>query len=102
MNATLPQHTIKTATVFPSLLPISMSVPEIMSIFGHAEPTQQEAQLQQPMVYHYIAAARTSEEPIDQSDAASAKDGEDRRSSVSSVDIDTKPVSHVSSRFLIE
>lgn len=56
-NTNQPPHSIKTAAVFPALLPLSVSLPQSSNAFGTLGSTGQDVQVLEPLVYSYIAAA---------------------------------------------
>jgi hypothetical protein len=100
MTSPLLPHSVKRATIFPSSLPMSISLPETASAYGNAEPTQYEAQLQKPLVFNYIAAAsNVNSDLMDRSVVASRRVSESGRPSLR---IDTERAARKSSRFVIE
>lgn len=100
MTSPLLLHSVKRATIFPPMLPMSMSLPETASAYGNAGPTQHEAQLQKPLVFNYIAAAsNVNSDLMDRSAVASRQVSESGRPSLQ---IDTKRAVRKSSRFVIE
>ncbi|KAF7503366.1 hypothetical protein GJ744_003930 [Endocarpon pusillum] len=90
MSSPQPQHSILTAAVFPSLLPLSFSLPQKPAIFD---------QLQEPLVYNYIVAPRARGDLTDRSKVVTPESPADERPSMRA---DTKWSPSAVSRFAIE